>query len=101
ERFRLKLRNPLGVAERLATRYSEVVESRLEVLQGDLEAGEEIQDQLDVYEREMRDAYRLRFADIDLILHQFEGRGQEFFDEMIRLGRVFDLLNKSRVQAEF
>ena len=101
ERFRLKLRNPLGVADRLIAQYSDVVGNRLELLQGDLDAVEQIQGQLDVYDRDMRNAYRLRFADIDLILHQFEGRGQEFFEEMIRLGRVFDLLNKSRVQSEF
>jgi hypothetical protein len=30
-----------------------------------------------------------------------ENRGDEFFDETFRLGRVFDLVNKSRIQNEF
>jgi hypothetical protein len=40
-------------------------------------------------------------ADIDNILLGMEKRGQVFFDETFRLGRVFDLLSKPRVQQEF
>ena len=101
ERFRLKLLNPLGVALRLTGKYSDVVGRRLEVLEGDIAEVDKIQAQLDVYEKDLRQGFALRMADIDLILHQFEGRGHEFFEEMIRAGRVFDLINKSKVQAEF
>jgi hypothetical protein len=40
-------------------------------------------------------------ADIDNILLGMEKRGREFFDETFRLGRVFDLLSKPRIQREF
>ncbi|MCB1019933.1 MAG: dynamin, partial [Acidobacteria bacterium] len=62
---------------------------------------EAIKGQLDVYEKDLREGFALRMSDIDLILHQFEGRGHEFFEEMIRVGRVFDLVNKSKVKADF
>ena len=40
-------------------------------------------------------------ADIDRILLQMEQRGHEYFDETMRIGRVMDLLNRSRMQEGF
>jgi hypothetical protein len=74
---------------------------RLDVLEGDIVEVGRIQGQLDIYEKDLREGFALRMVDIDLILHQFEARGHEFFEEMIRVGRVFDLINKSKVQADF
>ena len=101
ERFRLKLLNPLGVVESLCGRAAETVAARLEVIEGDLASVREIESQLDLYERDMQKGFELRLADVDLILHRFESSGHEFFDEIIRVGRVFDLMNKSRVKEEF
>lgn len=101
ERFRLKLLSPIGVASHLIERHASAISSRLEVLAGDIEAVAQIESQLEVYEKDLRKGFELRFADVDLILHEFEARGHEYFEELFRLGRVFDLLNKNRVQAEF
>jgi hypothetical protein len=40
-------------------------------------------------------------SDIENILYEMEQRGQDYFDETIRLARIFDLINKSRIQQEF
>ena len=40
-------------------------------------------------------------ADIDRILLEMERRGHDYFDETMRIGRVMDLLNRSRVQQGF
>jgi hypothetical protein len=40
-------------------------------------------------------------ADIDRILIQMEQRGHAYFDETMRIGRVMDLLNRTRVQEGF
>ncbi|MBI1357775.1 MAG: dynamin [Acidobacteria bacterium] len=101
ERFRLKLLNPLGVGLRLSDAAARTIDARLEVLEGDIRSVEEIQGQLAVYEKDMEAGFALRMSDIDLILHQFEARGHDFFDEMIRMGRVFDLLNKAKVRENF
>lgn len=101
ERFRLKLLNPLGVGLRLAEAAGATIDARLTVLEGDIESVEQITSQLNVYDKDMQDGFELRMSDIDLILHQFEARGHDFFDEMIRVGRVFDLLNKQKVRADF
>jgi hypothetical protein len=38
---------------------------------------------------------------VDNVLHAFERRGIAFFDDTLRVGRVLDLLNKSRLKDEF
>ena len=40
-------------------------------------------------------------ADIDKILLEMERRGQDYFDDTLRIGRMFDLLNRSRIQQGY
>lgn len=101
ERVRLKLLNPLGVGLRLEQRYREVVEGRLELLADDRAAIDDIERQLGVYREDMEREFRYRLSDVDTILHEFQARGDAFFDETLRLGRVFHLLNKARMKREF
>lgn len=101
ERVRLKLLSPLGVGERLTRRYLEVAESRVDLLRADLAALDDIEGQLRVYREDMEREFRFRLSDVDKVLHAFENRGNEFFDDTLRLGRVTDLLNRSRLRAEF
>jgi len=101
ERFRLKILNPLRVALHLAARYSDVLEGRIELLKHDLATIDDIQNQFAVYREDMTRGFRLRLSDVENILLQFESRGNEFFDETIRLARVFDLMNKARIKSDF
>jgi small GTP-binding protein len=101
ERIRLKLMNPLGVADALAHKYLEITEKRLELLKEDFAALEDIERQLAVYKEDMAREFRFRLSDVDKVLHEFENRGVEFFDETMRLSRVFDLINKSKMKADF
>lgn len=101
ERVRLKLLNPIGIGERLTDRYTEVAASRLHLLKDDVAAIDDIEAQHSTYRHDMRKDFRYRLSAIDNVLHEFERRGVAFFDEMLRLGRVFDLLNKSKLQVEF
>lgn len=101
ERVRLKLLNPLGVGGRIADRYSGSVQSRLDLLKDDVSAIEDIEAQLLLYRKDMGRDFRHRMSSVDNVLHEFERRGVAFFDEMLRVGRVFDLLNKSKLQGDF
>ncbi|MGD2156470.1 MAG: dynamin family protein [Anaerolineales bacterium] len=101
ERLRLKFQNPLGVGDHLVERYLEVVHGRLEVLQADFSTLEDVERQLAVYEEDMRRDFEFRISDVENILYEMEGRGQEYFDETIRLARVMDLIKKERIQREF
>ncbi len=101
ERLRLKLLNPLGVARRLSERYLELVAAELQVLADDVQAISDIAGQLTVYREDMVREFGHRLSSVDNILHEFERRGVAFFDDTLRIGRVIDLLNKSRLKAEF
>ena len=41
------------------------------------------------------------FSDIDNALLDFESRGANFFEETLRLGRIFDLINKAKIKSDF
>jgi small GTP-binding protein len=101
ERFRLKLLSPLGVGLRLLETYAAIVAGRLDLLREDAATVEHIATQLAGYRLEMTRVFRLRLAEVDNLLHQAEQRGDEFFEETVRVGRLFDLMNKSRIRLEF
>jgi small GTP-binding protein len=101
ERVRLKLLNPLGVASRLAGKYLAITEARLELLKDDFATIEDVERQLALYKEDMQREFRFRLADVDNILHEFESRGIAFFDDTMRLARVIDLINKSKMKADF
>jgi len=101
ERIRLKLLSPLGVGSRLVNTYSDATESRLEVLAEDFAAIDHVERQLDLYGQDMSREFHFRLTDVDNILHEFEGRGMEYFDETLRLARAFDLMNKAKIKADF
>jgi small GTP-binding protein len=101
ERLRLKLANPIGIGTALASRYLEVTNGRLGLLQDDLRLLDDVDKQHAVYRADMDRQFELRMGEIDNVLLQMEQRGHVYFDDMLRLGRVMDLLNKARVQEGF
>jgi small GTP-binding protein len=100
-RIRLKLRNPLGVGERLVADYLALAQGRLELLGEDVKAIENIETQLELYQADMQNDFRYRMADVEKVLLEMENRGMEYFDDTLRVARVFDLVNTQRIQAEF
>ncbi len=100
-RIRLKFLNPLGVGLHLAQNYLELIENRLETLKDDFTTLDDVEAQLNLYREDMRRDFQFRMSDIENILFEMEQRGQTYFDETFRLARVFDLLNKDRIQRDF
>ena len=100
-RLRLKLLNPLGVGAHLVYKYLEIITSRLELLKDDFDMISDVDSQLDLYQEDMKRDFNFRMADIENVLFEMEQRGDGYFDETFRLARVFDLINKDRIQREF
>ena len=100
-RLRLKFLNPLGVSTTLVERFQQITQERLQLLATDLTHLSDVEAQLDLYKEDMQRDFDYRMADIENVLYELEQRGQEYFDETIRLRRVFDLLDKKRIQREF
>ncbi len=100
-RLKLKLINPLGVGKYLTKRHLKASRQRLTLLKADFDMLEDVERQLAVYQNDMNRDFGLRMADIDNVLYEMEQRGDIYFDETMRLARVFDLLNKERIQRDF
>ena len=100
-RVQLKLLNPLGVGAALTDRHAAAVRDRAALLKDDFATLDEVERQLAVYQVDLMRDFEFRLADIDRILLQMEKRGHEFFDDNMRIGRVMDLLNRSRMQQGF
>jgi small GTP-binding protein len=100
-RAQLKLLNPLGVAMAIADRQLSAVRDRRALLKDDFATLEQVEAQLGVYQRDMERDFEMRMADVENVLLDMERRGHQFFDDTMRIGRVMDLLNRSRVQEAF
>jgi small GTP-binding protein len=100
-RVQLKLLNPLGVGAALTDRHAAAVRDRAALLKDDFATLDEVDRQLSVYQSDLLRDFGFRISDIDRILLEMEQRGHQFFDDNMRIGRVMDLLNRSRMQQGF
>src|SRR5579883_1386514 len=101
ERVRLKLLTPLGVMQRLLAETRGVVEQRASLLEEDSRTIATIESQLKLYREDMERNFAHRLGEIENIILEMRERGDRFFDDTIRLGRIFDLLHPERIKGEF
>lgn len=101
ERVRLKLLNPLNVGLRLAGLYRDVAFERLRVLGEDVEALERIDRKLAEFHESMLRDLQPRLSQIDMLLLEMQRRGDAFFEETIRIGRIKSLMDTDAVRREF
>jgi small GTP-binding protein len=101
ERVRLKLLNPLNVGLRLASKYKDATFERLKLLAQDVEALQNIDQQLALFHQEMLRDFEPRLARLDLLLGDMERRGMRFFEETIRIGRIKSLMDSEGVKRAF
>jgi small GTP-binding protein len=100
-RFRLKLLNPLGVGHKLVKRQLDAIQQDLNSLKVDQTLLEDIQRQTTYYNDDMQRNFKARLGEIDNLLYAMETRGDDFFDEMIRFGRIPDLIRAKQVEKSF
>ena len=101
ERFRLKLQNPLGVARRAHREVSSLASARLGLLEDDVRTLEAVDQDLATRREELERDFRLRLTQVENILLEFERRGNEFFEERLRLRRLRELMNRERLRQDF
>jgi len=101
ERVRLKLLNPLNVGLRLASKYKDAAFERLKLLTHDVEAIQNIDQQLALFHQEMLRDFEPRLARLDVLLGDMERRGMRFFEETIRIGRIKSLMDSEGVKRTF
>ncbi|QBD79325.1 dynamin [Ktedonosporobacter rubrisoli] len=101
ERVRLKLLSPLGVMQRLLSEINSSIEQRTALLTEDAHTVETIDEQLQLYREDMEQNFAHRLSEIENIILEMRARGDRFFDESIRLGRIFDLIQGERIRQQF
>lgn len=101
ERLRLKLENPLGVASRLIDQYLAVISERQELLRNDFETIDTIDEQIAAYEKDMRRDFSYQRSRVENVLYAMIERGDQYFDEVLRLTRVMELMNSEKLRGDF
>lgn len=100
-RVRLKLLNPLGVAERVARQYTTQATERLGMLREDLSTIDHMARQLEIYKQDMESSFSYRLSQIDSIIYETRDRGDAFFERNVRIGNVWDLIRAERFRKAF
>jgi small GTP-binding protein len=100
-RIRLKLQTPLGVAARIVEKYRDIARERLAVLAEDARTVEQIEADLKLYTEDMEREFGTRISQIENVIYELKERGNAFFDDTIRVGRLRDLLNSDKIEREF
>jgi small GTP-binding protein len=100
-RIRLKLLSPLGVAEHINNKYLTAVEARLGTLQEDFTTLDNIERQLDLFRDDLNDDFKYHLTEVENVLHEFELRGIQFFDDTIQLRNIFQLARTEQIRDDF
>jgi small GTP-binding protein len=100
-RLRLKLLNPLGVAQRVVAEAEKSVESRRTVLREDERLLEDIDAQLARQRTELARDLRPRLQEVEKPLLDLGQRGSAFIDETLRLRRLAHLVGGEPVAEAY
>jgi GTP-binding protein EngB required for normal cell division len=100
-RFRLKLLNPLGVGQKLVKKQLGLVRTDLEGLAEDSTLLGDIATQQQFYQSDMQRQFTARLSEVDNLIYGIEKRGNAFFDDTIRLGRITDLLQSGKIKDRY
>src|SRR5205085_4880243 len=100
-RLRLKLTNPLGVAEHIISQAQAAAAAQDEALKDDSETVTALEGVLSAYAGELKSELGPRLAEIENILVRLQERGLDFFDRTMRLTNIVGLARGDRVRAEF
>lgn len=101
EAARIKLGSPLGVQLRLLQDARTSLAEKLENLARDRETCDRLEALLKRHERRVREEFGGQTAQIEAVIGQIRRRAGSWLDDTLRLGRIFDLLNASKIQKSF
>lgn len=100
-RLRVKFSTPLGVADQILKRAEAFSGHEREQLAQDVETATHVEREVASYEKDVRAEMEPRIAEVDNLLYKLEARGLDFFDQNMRLTRIFDMVRADKFRAEF
>eukprot|EP01132_Coremiostelium_polycephalum_P010671 gene10671-13070_t len=101
QRAKLKLLNPLGVAENILKTLSDEMNSRSKVLSIDINTVKQVNDQLERFQSEMKSDFDYHLNRIENILLKMENRADIFLDDNIKISNIFQLMRSEEVKHKF
>ncbi|CAF1565688.1 unnamed protein product [Rotaria magnacalcarata] len=99
-KLKLKLENPLGIAERIFDKYLAIVHERKQILVNDEQILFILHSDVDEYRRHMLDDFKLQLSKIDNIFFRMIDNMEEFLLEYIQISRLIPTLFSSSSSAE-
>ncbi len=101
ERLQLKLLSPLGISRKLLDEYGTRLDEHKAMLQEDRDTLSKIDVLLESHEAEMRRDFTYHLSHVQKVLYEMSERGDRFFDEYLRISRIFDMLNREKLRRLF
>ncbi|CAF3042703.1 unnamed protein product [Rotaria sp. Silwood2] len=99
-KLKIKLENPLGIAERLFDKYLAIVHERKQVLVDDEQVLFLLHGDVDEYRRQMLDDFKLQSNKIDNIFFRMIDNMEEFLLEYIQISRLIPTLFSTSSSSE-
>lgn len=100
-RLQLKFQNPIGVAENLLAQADQMIQAQSDDLGEDRQTVSALESTISAYERDLEMELAPRLAEVEVILHQFEQRGLDFYDRTMRLTNIHHLIKGEKIRADF
>lgn len=100
-RLVVKFNSPLGVADQVLKRAELESKNELAAVAVDLETGETVDREIQVYSEELSGELAPRLSEVENLLYRLEARGVDFFDQKIRLLNIAELARGDRFRAGF
>ncbi|MFO8149384.1 MAG: dynamin family protein [Trueperaceae bacterium] len=101
DRVRLKLEAGLGVGWHVAADASAAIEAQRELLRDDRRTLDDVDRQQAQWAKDVAREGRAYLDRVKTVLLEVERRGEVFFDDTVRLGRLITLLRAEKVRAAF
>ncbi|WP_456414345.1 dynamin family protein [Oceanithermus profundus] len=101
EAARIKLGSPLGVLERLLEQGEGRLGREAQALESELETCARLEALLERHEGRVREEFRGQTAQLREVVARVRRRAARWLDETLRFGRLFDLMNASKIQKSF
>ncbi|MFZ3071249.1 MAG: dynamin family protein, partial [Anaerolineaceae bacterium] len=100
-RLELKFKNPLGVAGNLERQAEASNQAQAEELREDNLLVQSLENLIANYQKELQSEIPPRLAEVENVLQRFEIRGQDFFDNTMRITNIRNLAKSEKIKARF
>lgn len=101
ERGKLKLQNPLGIADHFLKKYQVEQEHRASIIKEDVQTLSRIDNELEAFRAELMSEYAYHEDRIDSVLYALNERARTYLDENLVLSNAWKLTKSDQMKEEF